>query len=241
MKAKETLNDIWNKGKASLENQPVPDIGQVKKISRKHINSNRLVMLTYLSVYMLMLAATIVLQIMNLNVYSGNQAMLTIHAIILFISVAFLIYGIFLLRQVVQLSRPHMELINTIRSHIRLYKFHYEIWLWMVAFTVLLLTFAINSFTDNENGVYRINNPGKFALLEGVIFLFMYVILKAAHYPLLKELRAHLSDLENQTNKATARIEHQKRKWRWWLVAGMVMLAVALGYIALKGLIRYYG
>jgi hypothetical protein len=137
------------------------------------------------------------------------------------------------------MTRPDLDLTTTIRSQIRFYKRDYEIWLWLVAFSVLLLTFAVNTMVDNDNGIYRINNPLTYAGLQIGIFFFMYLILKAAHYPLLKELRAHLSDLENQTTEATARFETQKRKWRWWMVAGMLAIAALLAYAAIKGIVVY--
>jgi hypothetical protein len=239
MKTQNTITDIWKKGKGAIENQPVPDINRVRQLSRKHVNMNRLVMLTYLIVYMLMLAASVVIQIINIGGYAGNSLMLLIHGIVLIVSAAFLVYGAVLLSKVIQMTRPDLDLTTTIRSQIRFYKRDYEIWLWLVAFSVLLLTFAVNTMVDNDNGIYRINNPLTYAGLQIGIFFFMYLILKAAHYPLLKELRAHLSDLENQTTEATARFETQKRKWRWWMVAGMLAIAALLAYAAIKGIVVY--
>lgn len=239
MKTQNSITEIWKKGMKTLENQHISDIGSVWLLSRKNVNMNRLVILTYLFVYILMLAATLVIQIFNLGGYARNPSMVLIHGIVILVSAALLGYGAILISKVVKMTRPELDLITSIRSHIRFYKVQYEIWLWLVAFAVLLLTFAINTLVDNDNGTYRINNPLTYAAMETGIFFFMYLILKVAHFPLLKGLRAHLSDLENQTTEATTRVEGQKKKWRWWMVAGMVLIAALLTYAVIRGIMVY--
>ncbi len=239
MKAQDPIIDIWKKGKGTLENQQVTDPGRVRSLSRKNISRNRLVMLFYLSFYQLMLAATIVLEIINLGGYRGNTMMVVIHTCVLILSVLISIYGIRLFTRIIRTTRSSLDLVTTIRSQIRIYKLDYEIWLWLMALSLLMVIFAVNTLVDNDNGTYRINNPAVYAAIEAIIFIFMYAMMKAVHYPLLRELRAHLTDLENQTSEATERIEFQKKKWRWWAMAGLVIIMIVLAWVAIGGLLRY--
>lgn len=237
----ETINieQVWKSGKGKIEKQPVPDLEKVRKLSGKNIRTSKIVMLFYLGVYLLMLAATILIECLNLSGYRGNSAMMEVHSGVLAVSVFFTGYGIFLIRKIVKMDRSSDELTTSLKKRIIFFQVHYEVWLWIVAFTTLLLTFSINSWVDNDQGHYRVNNIALYAILEGGIFIFVYLMMKLAHYPLVKELRSHLSDIERQTSESTDRFENQKKKWRWWAVAGMLIIMALLACVAIAGILKY--
>jgi hypothetical protein len=165
--------------------------------------------------------------------------MISLHVAVLAVAIAFAGYGIYLWVRIRKVHRPDQDLSAMIRNQIRFYRISYEIWIWMIAFTVLMASFALNTFTDNDNGTYRINNPVKYVAIMVGIFIFIYVMIKLAHYPLLKELRVRLADLSNQTTESTDRFENSRKRWRPWAVAALVVVAVGMVYLLILGLVRY--
>ena len=87
---------------------------------------------------------------------------------------------------------------------------------------------------DNQDGHYRINRPGLFVGISIAIVLFMYGVMKVAHYPFVKELQAILSDLENQVTEATDKVALLRRSWRYW----SILLAVVLAILFIWGLLE---
>ena len=85
-----------------------------------------------------------------------------------------------------------------------------------MAFTVYLLQFAINTMVDNQDGEYRINQPAFFAGVSIGMILLMYAVMKIAQYPLVRELKAIVRDLEHQVTDSTDRMVVLKRTWRLW-------------------------
>ena len=79
--------------------------------------------------------------------------------------------------------------------------------------------------------------PGVFVALTTAQLLFMYVVLKIGHYPLIRQQQAILSDLESQVTTETDRVEALKRTWRRWAV----LLAVLGTVLLLLGILRAVG
>lgn len=230
------IEEIWKSGKGSFDNQPVTDISQVKNLAGRQMRQSRTVMLFYAGIYLLMLLATVIVELFNLSGYRSNAGMTTIHLVILGFSVLFTGYGIFLVRQIRAVDWQRSDLVTAIRRQLQLFKVHYEIWLWAVCLTILMLTFSINSLIDNENGEYRINNPTFYLALESGVALFMYLMMKAAHYPFIRALRSHLTDLEIQSTEQSAKFQRAKRKWRWWALAGLLLVALLIAWVIIRGI-----
>jgi hypothetical protein len=67
--------------------------------------------------------------------------------------------------------------------------------------------------------------------------LFMYAVLKAGQYPLVRESKAILSDLESQVTTGTDQVKVLKRTWFMW-----GLLFAVLGTILLVwGILRAVG
>jgi hypothetical protein len=49
-------------------------------------------------------------------------------------------------------------------------------------------------------------------------FIFVYVIIKVSQYPLLKEIRIFLSDLEAQVLEGTQKLTEMKKYWQRWRI-----------------------
>lgn len=106
--------------------------------------------------------------------------------------------------------------------------------MWVIAVTVYLLQFAINTMVDNQAGAYRINNPGFFIGMSVGMILFMYAVMKIAQYPVVRELRAVETDLENQVTDDTRRVDVRKRAWRVW----SIVIAIGLTALAIWGVLE---
>ena len=60
-------------------------------------------------------------------------------------------------------------------------------------------------------------------------FIFVYVIIKVSQYPLLKEIRIFLSDLEAQVLEGTQKLTEMKKYWQRWRII-FAILATLLFY-----------
>ena len=76
----------------------------------------------------------------------------------------------------------------------------------------------VTTYIDNQNGIYRINKPIVFFGVILMQFIFVYVIIKVSQYPLLKEIRIFLSDLEAQVLEGTQKLTEMKKYWQRWRI-----------------------
>lgn len=233
------IERIWKSGGSLFPEQPFPDQTILRKKGRKNLRKNQVVILVYLGLYLAMLAFTFIMEIVNLYGYRGNTAWEAAHSGILVLTAGFMAYGIYLTIFFLKMNRTTSDLMTSIQNQIRFYKKHYEVWLVMIPLACVMLSIAISTFTDNDNGHYRINQIGVFAgTLIGMV-VFLYATMKAVHFPLIHELRVYLSDLEAQSTEATNRYEIRKRKWRWWVAGAMVVLMGVLVYLLVLGIMKY--
>jgi hypothetical protein len=115
----------------------------------------------------------------------------------------FLAYGVQLLRELVAMDEADESLVAKLKRRLRFHRTKHEIWLWMIALTVVFLSFAVSTMVDAQDGQYRINRPTVFVgVMLGQLF-FMYAALKIGSYPFVRETKAILSDLENQVTTST--------------------------------------
>jgi hypothetical protein len=129
---------------------------------------------------------------------------------------AFLAYGIHVVRELAAMEQADESLVAKLRRRLHFHRTKYEIWLWMIALTTVFLSFAVSTMVDAQDGQYRINRPGVFIGVTLGQLLFMYAVLKIGHYPFVRESKAILSDLENQVTTGTEQLKVFKRTWRLW-------------------------
>lgn len=193
----------------------------------------RIVMWIYLAV----IAGTLVCEGMNIYAFRGNATMLSVGVLLAFLTLGFLAFGIHLVYELATIDQADENLVAKLRRRLRFHRTKYEIWLWIIALTNAFLVFAVSTMADAQDGQYQINHPGVFiGTLLGVIF-FMYAALKIGHYPLVRESKAILSDLENQVTTGTDRIRVLKRTWRLW----GLLLAFLFAILAIWGFLRAMG
>jgi hypothetical protein len=178
--------------------------------------------------YLAVIAGTLVCEGMNIYAFRTNPIMLTVGVLLTVLTLGFLAYGIHIARELATIDKADESLVAKLQRRLRFHRTKYEIWVWMIALTVAFLTFAVSSMPDAQDGQYRINRPSFFIAVTLGQILFMYAILKIGHYPLVRESKAILSDLENQVTTGTDQIKAFKRTWRLWS-----LLFVFLGTILL--------
>jgi hypothetical protein len=227
------LQEIWDKERK----EPKMSRAEIQAVLRPHVRKNAFGLRFLVWIYMAFIAGTLVVQGMAIYAFRTNPVFLTVHAVLTALTLGILGYGIHLSGELGAMDRGDESLVAVLRRRLRFYRTKYEIWLWMLALTLVFLTLAVTTTLDNQDGQYRINRPAIFICFTIAQFLFAYAIFKAGHYPLLRELKAILSDLEHQVTTGTERIKDLKKTWRLWSV-----LLVILGTILLiLGIFRALG
>lgn len=137
----------------------------------------------------------------------------------------FAIYGIQLLSELSIIERADESMLSVLKRRLRFYRSKYEIWNVMMAAMIPILSFAVITYIDNQNGIYRINQPIVFFGVILMQFIFGYFIIKVAQYPVLKEIKIFLSDLESQVLEGTQKLTEMKKHWRRW---GIIFVIIAM-------------
>jgi len=179
-------------------------------------------------IYLIVLAVTIALGAVNIYGYRTNPVMLAVQIGVTVAGLAFVGYGVHLLREIRATARSTANLIEQLRRRLRLYRGKYAIWLWMIALTALLLIHGVNTWVDNVGGVYRINKPFVFWGAQVVILLFIYAVTRTGLAPAVYEMRAALHDLEAQAMEQTPRVEEMKRRRRLWNIVFVILGTISL-------------
>jgi len=86
----------------------------------------------------------------------------------------------------------------------------------------------VTTYIDNQNGIYRINKPIVFFGVILMQFIFIYVIIKVSQYPLLKEIKIFLSDLEAQALEGTQNLTETRKHWRRWTTIFVILATLLL-------------
>lgn len=207
---------------------------EIQAILKPRIQSNAFSLRMWVWIYLAVLAVILILNAINIYGYWTNPIMLTVQIGASLLCVGFFAYGVYLLTKLAKIDRADANVLVTLRRRLHFHRTKLEIWIWIVAFTVYLLQLAVNTMVDNQAGEYRINQPVVFIGISIGMVLFMYAVMKIAQYPLVRELKAIVSDLENQVTKSTDRITIAKRTWRLW----SVFLAIVLTLLLIWGIMK---
>ena len=183
-------------------------------------------------IYLAFIAITLVCEGMSMYAFRSQSVMLAVLATMTALTAGFLAYGIYIASELTVIGRSDKNLVDSLRQRLRFYRTKYEIWLWMLTATIPFLTFAVSTMTDADQGPYRINKPWVFAGFTAIQVTLMYIILKIGHYPLIREQKAILSDLESQVTTETDHVRTLKKTWRLWgalaVLIGVVLLILGL-------------
>jgi len=222
---KDIIQDIWEKGKSPKKEINMQEIEQAM---RPGIRRQNFTFKLFIWIWLIIIFSTMVLNGMNIAGYAVNPSMLIAQITLTLVTLIFAIYGIKLLNELSIIERGEESLIAVLKRRLKFYRSKYEIWNLMMAAMIPVLSFAINTFIDNQNGIYRINQPIVFFGVTLMQFIFCYLILKVAQYPVLKEIKIFLSDLESQVVEGTQKLVEMKKHWRRW---GIIFVIIAILFL----------
>jgi hypothetical protein len=186
--------------------------------------------------YLAALLAGIIMLSMNIYGYRTNPVMMAVESGLLFLSLIFLGYGIFIFMRIREINNFSKDLHELLESKIKFLRVHYEIWLIITAVVVWILSFALNTLIDNQDGFYRINRVGFFVIISIVMLVFIYAVQKLSAEVSLRNLRVFLIDLERSSMAQTEIMEQKKKKLRLVYIAGILILLALLIAGVLKAL-----
>ena len=188
-------------------------------------------------VYMAAQTAAMILIGFDLYGYRSNQIMLKVLIPMFIVCSSFFGYGVFLLTYIWQVNHGNYDLVTAIKRKLKVYRTHYEVWMWIGAVSLLILTFALNTLIDNDQGTYRINHPVFFAIICLLVILFIYGSQKIAQFFAIKQIRVYLTDIQNDVLEGSCRFE-ETRKLKLII---FIILFIILTITFIWGLIRAYG
>ncbi len=171
--------------------------------------------------------------------YRSNPVMLAVESGLLGLSLLFLGYGFFIFMRIREINNFSKDLRELLQSKIKFLRFHYEIWLIITAIVVWMLSFALNTLVDNQDGFYRINRAGFFVVVSLVMLVFMYGVQKLSAEISMRTLKEYLADLEDSYLGRTEKVEMRRRKMKLvYLVLGIILtLTCILGILKFMGII----
>lgn len=218
------IERLW----ADRKEEPPMSREQIVKALRPRVGRTTLTLKMMLWTYLVALLATLLLQGVNLAGYRSNPTMMTVQVIVTVLAVGSTAFGIHLMGQMGRLDKMDENLADAVKGRLAFLRGKYEVWMWVCAATLLMLSWALNTMIDNQDGVFRINKPWLVCGLGLVMFFGGYAALKGAHVPVLRELRAVLEDLEAQLLGRTRAVDEFKLRWRRWGYVLVVLLTLLM-------------
>jgi len=225
---KNDLINLWKKGNQEMLPSKKMDQSELEAFLRPKVSKATLGLNFNILVYMAALIAAMVLIGIDLYGYRSNPTMLKVLMPMLILSSAFFGYGVFIISNILQINRNDGDLMGCIKKKLKVYRTHYEVWMWMMSLACLFLIFALNSLVDNDEGIYRINKPVFFAVVNVVILFFLYGTQKAAQWVSLRAVKVYLEDLQSEVITGSSRIEQDKKKYRIFVVILIIIFTLLL-------------
>jgi hypothetical protein len=181
-------------------------------------------------IWLVILLGTLVVDALNIAGYSSNPTMLMVQIGLALLAAMFGIYGICLLREIRIIEGADGSMMAMLKRLLRFYRTKFEIWNFMMSATLLLLTFAVCSYVDNDYGHFRINRAHVFVIVCVLQFAFMYGVNKIGQHPLRKEMKIIMSDLEVYGVDGTQTIAALRKRWRMWATIFVIIGTLLLLY-----------
>ena len=228
------LIKIWKEGNMEILKNRRFERSELEDFLKPRISKVALSLNLNILVYMAAQMAAMVLIGFNLFGYRSNPIMLKVLIPMFLVCSAFLGYGVFLLTYIWQVNHGNFDLVTAINRKLKVYRTHYEAWMWIGAVTLLFLTFALNTLIDNDQGTYRINRPVFFVVISLLVVLFIYGSQKIAQRFAIRQIRVYLTDLQNDALEGSRKIEVEKRKW----LVVLLILALIFTILFILGLIK---
>jgi hypothetical protein len=230
------LIKIWKEGNKEMLKNRRFERSELEAFLKPKVGKATLNLNLNILVYMAAQLAAMVLMGFDLYIYRSNPVMLTALIPMFILCSSFFGYGVFLLSYIWQVNRGRFDLITAINRKLKVYRTHYEAWMWIGAVTCLFLVFALNTLVDNDQGTYRINRPVFFAVISLLVILFIYGTQKIAQFFAIRQIRVYLTDLQNDVLEGSCRIEETRKQ----KLIIFVILFIILTITFIWGLIRAY-
>lgn len=219
------IQKIWEKGKSKKGELSVQEI---ERVLRPDVRRQSFALRMYVWIWLVALLGTLVLDALNIVGYMANPVMRMTQIGLTLLGVLFAAYGIRLLHEIRIIDRADESVLALLRRRRRFYRTKFEIWNFMMAATLVLLSFAVTSYVDNDNGHYRINRVEIFIIFSVLQFAFMFGVNKIAQYPIRKEMKIFLSDLEAKVMEGTQTLAGLRKRWRVWIIIFFIIGTVLL-------------
>ena len=231
------LVKIWKEGNKEMLKNRRFERSELEAFLKPKVGKATLNLNLNILVYMVAQLAAIVLMGFDLYIYRSNPIMLIVLIPMFILCSSFFGYGVFLLSYIWQINCGRFDLITAINKKLKVYRKHYEAWMWIGAVTCLFLAFGLNTLIDNDQGTYRINRPVFFTVISLLVIFFIYGTQKITQFFAIKQIRVYLTDIQNDVLEGSCRLE-DTRKMR--LIIFMVLFII-LSVTFIWGLIRAYG
>ena len=234
----EKLFDIWEKADKNISGKHKPSKAMITEIisakNKKTISFLNFNLLFYSGIQVV----NLILISMNLMGYRQNSTMIWVLTGQLCITLPVMVYGIYIFIKHREINNFSNSLKSLLEKQLKFFRSYYEVWLLLIAFTVLILIFNINIMVDNMEGHYRINKVNVFVIVNIVVFLFIYLTQKLASDWRFKALKTYLSDLQAGILDQSERFEKRQKKfiWIWILIALLLLVSFVLGAIKAFGI-----
>ncbi len=233
---RDVLIEIWNQWHESTKKEHKI----TKEMITQYLNEKTIKTSKYFDFNILFYGfiqlTNIVILSMNLVGYMNNPGMRFTIIGMLLVSICILLYGINIFYKFRVINQYSDSLRNLIDKQLHYYRTHYEIWMVLSSLSVLILSFALNAYIDNNNGYYPIYNKALFIGINIGVFLFLYGIQKFVGHFKFNTLRTYLSDLQKGTLDESIAHEEKKRRYRWLII----LITIIMFFIFILGLIKSY-
>jgi len=227
------LIKIWKEGNPEMLKDRRFERSELEAFLKPKVSKTTFSLNSNIFVYMATQMAAMILIGFDLYGYRSNPVMLKVLIPMFIVCSAFLGYGVFLLTYIWQVNHGNFDLITAINRKLKVYRIHYEAWMWIGAVSLLFLIFALTTLVDNDQGTYRINRPVFFAGVCLSILLFIYGVQKVAQFIAVRQIKVYLTDLQNNALEGSRKIEESKRKQ----FVVYLILALILTFLFILGLI----
>ncbi len=231
------LINVWQEGNQEILKGRRFERSELETFLKGKVNKAALSLNLNILVYLAVQIAAMVLMGFDLYGYRSNPVMLKVFMPMLIVCSCYLGYGVFLLSYIWQINHGDLDLVTAINRKLKVYRTHYEAWMWIGAVSLLFLIFALNALVDNDQGTYRINRPVFFAAISALILLFIYAVQKAAQLIALREIRVYMEDLQNDVLEKSHVLEKSRRRHK---IMGLI-LVIACTILFVLGIIRALG
>jgi hypothetical protein len=220
------LIKIWKEGNQEILKNRRFERSELEAFLKPKISKSSFSLTFNIFVYMAAQVAAMVLLGFDLYGYRSNPVMLKVMIPMLIGCSSFFGYGVFLLSCIWQINHGNLDLVTAVNRKLKVYRKHYEAWMWIGAVSSLFLIFALGTLVDNDAGTFRINRPVFFTVLCLLVILFIYGVQKIAQFFTLRQIRFYLEDLQNDALEKSSRLEKEKRKYMVFILILTLILTI---------------